>query len=412
MKKMKFQLVLLIITIFCLTGLVGIQINWILKQANLQEEEFNRDVKKALISIEKNLESISECPFTNKTENNCRALLNTFKQAINLDSLITHDLNYHGIDLDYEYGIVNVKLDNYWSVQKGTTVTVDLSQGLRESGYELKINFPKKSDFVFAQIGYAFISSLLLIILVVVSFMLIFRYYKREKSLTERIREFVNNMTHEFKTPLANIAFANSMISKHTKVENDVKLQSLTQIIKSEQAKLNDRVEKLLSTSNSNSEEIPEREKLDLSVLIQEVINSNQAQILTKNGNINFHGYGDDHSTFSNGNQLHIILDNLIDNSIKYCIVNPQIDITLKSSEKYHLIEVKDNGIGISPDQQKLIFDQYYRVPTGDVHDIKGFGIGLFHVKRILDQIGGEIQVNSEINKGSQFVVKLPNYKK
>lgn len=412
MKKMKFQLVLLIITIFCLTGLVGIQINWILKQANLQEEEFNRDVKMALKSIERNLESINECPFTNKTENNCRALLNTFNQAINLDSLITNDLNYHGIDLDYEYGIVNVKLDNYWSAQKGTTVTVDLAKGLRESGYELKINFPKKSDFVLAQIGYAFVSSLLLIILVVVSFMLIFRYYKREKSLTERIREFVNNMTHEFKTPLANIAFANSMISKHTKVVNDSKLQSFTQIIKSEQTKLNERVEKLLSTSNSNKEKLQEREKLDLSVLIQEVINSNQAQILDKNGTINFSEYGDDHIIYSNSNQLHIILDNLIDNSVKYCIDNPHIEVILKSYEESHLIEVKDNGIGISPDQQKLIFDQYYRVPTGDVHDIKGFGIGLYHVKRILEQIGGEIVVHSELNKGSSFIVKLTNHSK
>lgn len=412
MKKIKFELVLLIITIFCLGGLVGIQIDWIFKQANLQEKEFNREVKMALISIENNLANINECPLANKTENNCRALLNTFEQAINLDSVITKDLNYHGIDLDYEYGIVNVKLDNYWSVQKGTTVTVDLAEGLRESGYELKINFPSKSDFVLAQIGYAFVSSLLLIILVVVSFMLIFRYYKREKSLTERIREFVNNMTHEFKTPLANIAFANSMMSKYSSVESDKKFQSLSQIIKVEQSKLNDRVEKLLSTSNSNKDELQEREKLDLSLLIQEVINSNQALILDKNGRINFTEYNEEHTTFSDGNQLHIILDNLIDNSVKYCVDNPHIDIILKSTQKFHQIEVKDNGIGISPNQHKMIFDQYYRVSTGDVHNIKGFGIGLYHVKRIVDQMGGEIEVISALNKGSRFIVKLPNHSK
>ena len=407
---MKFQLILLIITIFCLTALVGIQIDWILKQAKFQEEEFNRSVKMALTSIEKNLINFNQCSLPNKTENNCRALLNTYKQAINLDSIISNDLNYHGIDLDYEYGIVNVKLDNYAGTEKGTTVTVNLAKSLRESGYKLKINFPKKSDFVFAQIGYAFISSLLLIVLVIVSFMLIYRYYKKEKLITERIREFVNNMTHEFKTPLANIAFANSIISKHTKVENDKKLLSFTQIIRSEQTKLNERVEKLLSTSNSNREEFQEREKLDLSVVIQEVINSNKDHIHDKKGKISFTKNGDDHTIFSNIYQLQIILDNLIDNSIKYCTKNPRIDITLKSTEQNHMIEVKDNGIGITRDQQKLIFDQYYRVPTGDVHDITGFGIGLYHVKCILEQLGGEIRVDSDLNKGSKFVVKFPNY--
>ena len=407
---MKFQLILLIITIFCLTALVGIQIDWILKQAKFQEEEFNRSVKMALTSIEKNLINFNQCSLPNKTENNCRALLNTYKQAINLDSIISNDLNYHGIDLDYEYGIVNVKLDNYAGTEKGTTVTVNLAKSLRESGYKLKINFPKKSDFVFAQIGYAFISSLLLIVLVIVSFMLIYRYYKKEKLITERIREFVNNMTHEFKTPLANIAFANSIISKHTKVENDKKLLSFTQIIRSEQTKLNERVEKLLSTSNSNREEFQEREKLDLSVVIQEVINSNKDHIHDKKGKISFTKNGDDHTIFSNIYQLQIILDNLIDNSIKYCTKNPRIDITLKSTEQNHMIEVKDNGIGITRDQQKLIFDQYYRVPTGDVHDITGFGIGLYHVKSILEQLGGEIRVDSDLNKGSKFVVKFPNY--
>ena len=172
----------------------------------MQEEEFNENVIVALNKIEKTLS-----PFLNKTlseefYNTCQKVLFGLQQAIDLDSLISNDLKSSGINLDYEYGIVNFKLQNYNLSRKERAVTANLAEGLRESGYQLKINFPRKRDFVLAQMGSVFITSIILIILAVVSFMLIFTYFRRERSLTQQIRDFVNNMTHELKTPISTIS--------------------------------------------------------------------------------------------------------------------------------------------------------------------------------------------------------------
>ena len=379
-----------------------------LGEAKHQKEEFDTNVKQALEKIERNLQTFNDCPAAKRSPNSCGILFNALNQAVDLDSLIKNDLGDHGINLDYKYGIVNVNLGNYREPQKGRTVTANLAEELKNSGYELKINFPTQGDFIVAQIGYAFISSIVLIVLLIISFLMIYRFYRKEKELTVQIRDFINNMTHEFKTPLTNIAFANSMVAKNDKVSSDEKLISYTQIIKTEQVKLNERIEKMLSAFQRENSIINDHYPVNLEIVAKAVIALYQDQIEEFEGKLELITEGKDFNCVCYEDFIHIILGNLIDNAIKYSWGIPDVRVILRSSEQYFSLEVADKGIGIPREHQKHIFEQYYRVPTGDVHDNKGFGIGLFHVKQIVEQLGGRVKVISSRSKGSRFIVEWP----
>ncbi len=405
MNRSKLQLFLLIATIVCLISLVGIQINWVLKEARLQEAQFNRSVGMALQRIENNLEKYKSCT-QQKRCSSCRLLTLTLKQVANVDSIIKSDLNFYGINLDFDYDIVDLTVDNQ-KIPRGCYITSNLSEKLQQKGYELKINFPKKSDFILAQIGTIFITSIILVVLVTLSFLLIYRFYKRERETSEHIRHFINNMTHEFKTPLTNIGFANSMLSKNEAIESDPKLMSYSGIIRDEQHRLKERVELLLKASQSDNILPTSLEIVDLAKVVEDVVESFQPQIDEKGGVVTIQKTGSDFSLSSNIDQLHIAIGNIIDNAIKYCDKALKIDIHLKVKTHSIAIEIIDNGIGIPSEHQQKIFDRFYRVPQGDVHDVKGFGLGLFHVKSIVEKLGGKISVSSNKGKGSMFVIEL-----
>ncbi len=408
MKSSRIQLTLLLLALVSLVALTGIQMNWVLSEARHQKEEFDKNVKQALKSIEKNTQTIKDCPLSNKTSGSCSLLLRSINDAFNLDSLIKNDLSSHGIDLDYEYGIVNVNLDNYRGVKRGKTVSANLGKSLKESGYELLINFPKKRDFIQAQMGNTFISSIILIILLMVSFLLIFRFYHREREFTRQIKDFVNNMAHEFKTPLTNISFATNMVAKNEKVKADEKLSSLTQIIKTEQSKLHERLEKVLSSFDRTRTDSKDLDSVNLKTIADAVIAIYEEQVKEKRGQLDFVISGQDFECFCDEDSIQIILSNLIDNAIKYSGDQPQITITIQATERTFSLEVADKGLGIPKEHQSRIFEQYYRVPKGDIYSAKGFGIGLFHVKQIADQLEGSVKVFSSPNKGSRFVVEWP----
>jgi two-component system, OmpR family, phosphate regulon sensor histidine kinase PhoR len=413
MKKSEFQLSILILTLVCLVFLVGIQITWILKAARMQEAQFNHSVNMAMNRIEENLamdkaicKEVSNC-LREGASGSCYLMMKNREEWANMGSMIKKDLKYYGIDLDFEFDITQIKSDTVKKNNKGVYFSNDLENALQQSGYELRIRFPEKRDFIIAQIGYIFIFSIALLALVTLSFIMIFSYYKKEKRLTENIVDFINNMTHEFKTPLTNIALANSMISKAETVEKDEKLTFYSQVIKTEHNKLKQRVEELLKTSFSETGTPVFNECIDVSLVIENVIMTYSVQIQEKGGSFRFKKEGDNFNVIGNLDLFHIAMGNIVDNAIRYCAKIPEIDISLTSKNDLITIEVSDNGIGISKDQQLLIFGKYYRIPTGNIRDNDGFGLGLYHVKNIVTKMGGKIRVTSSKGKGSRFSIEL-----
>jgi two-component system, OmpR family, phosphate regulon sensor histidine kinase PhoR len=414
MKKSKLQLILLLFALVCLVCLTGIQINWLLKSARMQEAQFTHSVNMAMNRIVENLSNnraicseVANC-MREGTSGSCYIMMKNREEWANMGSMIKNDLKYYGINLDFEFDIVASRSDKKTRPNSSVYFSDDLANALQQTGYELRIKFPEKRDFIIAQIGYIFIFSIALLILSALSFILIFGFYKKEKRLTENIVDFINNMTHEFKTPLTNIALANSMIAKTEIVENDNKLTFYSQVIKTEHDKLKQRVEELLKISFSETGKPSLNECIDVALVIDNVIETYSVQIKEKGGSFSFNKEGDSFIVRGNTDLLHIAMGNLVDNAIKYCNGSPEVKILLTSKNGLISIEISDNGIGIQKEHQALIFDKFYRVPTGDIHDTNGFGLGLFHVKNIITKMGGRIKVTSSKDKGTCFSIEFP----
>jgi two-component system phosphate regulon sensor histidine kinase PhoR len=409
MKKSKLQLALLIVTLACLVSLIGIQITWILKAAKMQEAQFSHSVNMAMNRIVDNLalnkamcQEVANC-MREGSEGSCYVMMKNREEWTDIGSIIKKDLKYYGITLDFEFDIVSSDRNKNINPVKSVYFSEDLVNALQETGYELSIKFPEKRDFIFAQVGYIFIFSIVLLALVTLSFIMIYGFFKKERKLTGNIVDFVNNMTHEFKTPLTNISLANSMISKSETVEHNKKLSFYSQIIKTEHDKLKQRVEELLKNSFSESGTPFYNESIDVCSVVENVIETYSVQMKDKGGNFSFWKEGENFIIKGNIDQFYIALGNIIDNAIRYSRSEPEIKIFLTSKNRSVRLMISDNGIGIAREHLSHIFEKYYRVPTGNVHDNNGFGLGLYHVKNIVSKMGGKIKVASSKGKGSRF---------
>lgn len=414
MKRSPIQLYLLILTFVCLIFLIGIQINWIMKAARMQETQFNHSVNMAMSRIVDNLardqkicNEVSNC-LREGNSSSCFLLMKNRTEWANIGTMIRSDLKYYDINLDFEFDIVDKTINTGTQQKNNVYFTSNLENVLNQAGYELRIKFPDKSDFIKAQIGYIFICSIILLLLVSLSFLLIFRYYRKEKRLTENIVDIINNMTHEFRTPLTNIALANSMLAKNELVVKDEKLASYTKVIRTEHNRLKGKVEELLKTSFTESTRSVSDEVINVSEVVGNVIETYAVQLRSRNGKIEFHKPDTDLNVMGKIDSFHIAIGNLIDNAIKYNTGSPEIIIVLKSLDNHIVIEITDNGIGIPREYQVQIFDKYFRIPTGDVHDSNGFGLGLYYVNDIITGMGGKIKVSSSPGKGTKFTLEIP----
>ncbi|HAN17567.1 MAG: hypothetical protein A2X13_03125 [Bacteroidetes bacterium GWC2_33_15] len=413
MKNKRLQIILIALTVISLVALLAIQVSWIYKAADIQEKQFSQTVNLALNNI---VDKISQDESICKEVVSCIGKGNSiscFRKMYNndewhkVDSIIKSTLKLYKININYEFDIVDTRRDVDYNVCKKTYFSNNLEKTLLQNGIELKIKFPKKSEFIIAQIGTLFISSVLLIVLISISFLLILKYYRREKALYLGTRDFINNITHEFKTPITNIALANSMISKNERIAQDEKLNQYSNIIKAEHKKLRNRVEALLDIARIENGKSGYCETIDVCNLIKCTAESYQVQVQQLNGKINFEKLTDKCSVHADKEQFQIAISNLIDNAIKYCDKEPEIKIRAYDKNEHIIIEIEDNGIGIKNEHKKQIFEKYYRVPTGDLHNVKGFGIGLSTVKSIIDSLNGEIDVQSKPGRGTKFIIKL-----
>jgi len=414
MKRKKFQLILLFLSITSLILLVGIQISWVMKSARMQEAQFNHTVTLAMNRIIENLSDnqsicteINNCLRAGKSHS-CFLLMKNRIEWADLDTIIRKDLKYYNIDLDYEFDIVEKEASA--SLVSGGKVYINdnLEKVLDQSGYELRIRFPGKGEFIKAQIGYIFISSIALLLLVCGSFILIYRFYKRERKLTGNIIDFINNMAHEFKTPLTNIALANGLISKNEYVDNDEKLASYTKVIKNEHQRLKNKVDILLKAAISENGEPLNSELFDAAFEIRNVVDAYDVQVKEKKGFITVETSGDNFTLSGSIEMFQVAIGNLIDNAIRYNENSPRINIKLESGNDSLVIYITDNGIGITNENLLRIFEKFYRIPTGDIHDNEGFGLGLYFVKKAINQMNGKIRVDSIVKKGTTFTLEFP----
>ena len=418
MNNRKYRLLLIGITFLCLILLVLAQVNWILEAAKMEEKQFTAKVEMALIKTAEDLsydkricKSMTSC--FNKNYVDCRAQIKTY-DWIKIDSIIKSNLTFYNINLDYDLDIINVnnltnEVETDFSYNGKDFYTQSLENVLQKAGIHLKIRFPDKKEFILAQIGIIFIFSILLIILVTASFSIMIVYYMKEKRIAGRTRDFFNNMAHELKTPLTNIGFANNLIRKDETFKRSEKLVRYTGIIDNEQKKLITHLEEILQIAVLDNKAYGNKsEPIDIHDAISEALNGIQVTVKERGGDINCQFEASE--SIVAGRKIHLVnaISNLLDNSNKYTAGKPEILICTFNKDKEILIEISDKGIGISYEDQKYIFDKFYRISTGDIHNVKGYGLGLTYVKMVIEEHHGTIQVNSTKGKGTRVRISLP----
>ena len=337
---------------------------------------------------------------------------------IMLDTLLKTEFKNNGINLPFEYGVKDNGLVIFASMKPNHQQNpLDRAYKVRlfpndtfEQEQFLHVYFPDKDDYIMHNMWSVFGSSFLLIFMVGGVFYYSVNTLLTQKKLSNIKNDFINNMTHELKTPVSTIALALEVIRDKTIEKTPEKTERYLNIIHDENKRLGVQVEKVLQIAQLEKGDITLKlEPLDINEILGKVVQNLSVQIEQKEVNleINLNAI----NTEVLADQVHVtnIFFNLMDNAIKYSNESPNICISTEDTEDGVMVSIKDDGIGIPKDQQSKIFEKFYRVPKGNLHDVKGFGLGLSYVKNMIELLKGKIEVNSKIDSGSEFKVTLPN---
>ncbi|MDQ0968718.1 two-component system phosphate regulon sensor histidine kinase PhoR [Flavobacterium sp. W4I14] len=273
----------------------------------------------------------------------------------------------------------------------------------------LFVSFPNKNSAIISNLSATLASSIGLLLVLVFIFSYTLYAILKQKKLSEMKTDFINNMTHEFKTPVATIMIASEALKDPEVTADKARLKRLAGIIYDENVRLGSHIERVLSIARLEKGELEmERTEVDVNDLIVIVLDSMELQLQKRNAIINVHTDAEHAVVY--GDELHLsnVIYNLIDNANKYSSDTPEISITTRNTSKNLILEIADKGIGMTKEQSKRIFDQFYRVPTGNLHDVKGFGLGLNYVQDIIKKLNGTIKVSSEKDRGTTFEISLP----
>ncbi len=274
----------------------------------------------------------------------------------------------------------------------------------------VRINFPDINGYIYSSVKFM-IPSVVFTVILLITFIFTIVVIFRQKRLSEIKNDFINNMTHELKTPIASISLATQMFNDESVAKNERMTKHLVGVITDETKRLRFLVEKVLQMSMFDRKSINFKKKwLDLNEEIENIAHSFSLRVEHTGGKIMVDIGAIDSDIYVDEVHFQNAITNLMDNAVKYSKPDQPNNVTLRTwnDEQSLYLSIEDTGIGMKKENLKKIFDQYYRVHTGNVHDVKGFGLGLAYVKKIIDLHGGEIKVDSELGKGTRFTVKLP----
>ncbi len=330
--------------------------------------------------------------------------------------LLNNGFNDRNIITPYEFGIYSnglstkVKSNNYMEVQSGPKYSIPfLNDELSSVSYNLIVSFPDKQQYVLSSIiGVATLSFMLTLIIVVIATSALYQIIQQKK-LSEIKNDFINNISHEFKTPIATINLALDAISSSTKNLNDKSISYLG-MIREENSRMLSQVENILRISQLEKSSNPfDMEEIDIHEVIEDAIEHVKLIVESKKGSIDLSLKAVDSNISGNSNHLENIIINILDNAVKYSKENPKIVVSSTNINKDIRLCFEDNGIGMDKNTQKLIFEKFYREQNGDIHNIKGHGLGLSYVKKIIDFHNGKILLESIKGTGTKFYITLKN---
>ncbi|MGB1103980.1 MAG: sensor histidine kinase [Crocinitomicaceae bacterium] len=404
------------------------------RQDSLSQVQFGDQVTIALKKVANEIQRINEQPgdlygnVRQLTSNYFTVELQDTLHPFLLELLLKHEFYDHNIQEDFQYGIYDCFSDSivygeYIKFEGDSAFTNHrISDEHLDKNLQVKLNsdlhyfsvvFPNVENVSIEErphdvTPWYYMFGIILFVLLFFGFSISVIF--RQKKLSEIKNDFINNMTHELKTPIATIGLSSETLMNLGKVDQE-KLLRYASIIYKENKRLESQVERVLNVANMDKGEV----KLNMTTFdVHEIIeeakeNFEFNQLEERGGSISLCLDAENHIISADIVHITNIINNLIDNAIKYCDKTPQISIeTSNPKTGKFVIRISDNGKGIARDNLKYIFDKFYRVPTGNLHDVKGFGLGLFYVKTIIEALKGSIQVKSTVGKGSEFTITLP----
>ncbi|MEQ9441229.1 MAG: HAMP domain-containing sensor histidine kinase [Cyclobacteriaceae bacterium] len=334
-----------------------------------------------------------------------------------IDTLLRVALGDRGINTPYDYAVVDARVDsilmastpNLSGLSPADAQVALFPNDFVPSSAFLNIKFPQHHWYLLKKIWTTLLSSLLFTGIVVYCFVYAISTIFRQKKLSDMKNDFINNMTHELKTPISTVSLAVEALQDEQMLQSPTILQRYLNIIREENARLGSQVERVLQIASLDKKDFTlKKEEVDVHQLIQNIEKNTAPSISKRKGVLTTMLEAARPMISADPHHLSNVLTNLIDNANKYSPEAPQITLLTKNTRTGLIIEVKDQGVGMTREVQSKVFDKFYRAPTGNRHDVKGFGLGLSYVRSIVEAHGGQVSVQSKLGEGSTFTVYLP----
>ena len=346
----------------------------------------------------------------------------TWEKTLELDKkeveyALRQSFLFSNIETPFEYAIIKdgvVKDGTFKKAEKNDFLKSKYMVGLFpdniiRQNLIISIIFPSRTNYVLGSMAWILGGSMLFSLIILATFALSLFFIIRQKKINEMKSDFINNMTHEFKTPIATISLAADTITNPKVIKDETRIRHFISMIKKENSRMNKKVETILQIASLDKKEIDfSFENHSLHSIIEKVVDTIEIQVHQRNGKIVLKLNASDPVIYGDNEHLGNLVNNLLDNAIKYSIDAPEIIVETSNHEKGVILSVEDKGIGMSKSVQSKIFERFYRQNSGNVHNVKGFGLGLNYVRAIIDAHRGIINVTSEPGKGSRFEIFLP----
>ncbi|MEO5674921.1 MAG: HAMP domain-containing sensor histidine kinase [Chitinophagales bacterium] len=420
MKKSPLRLVLFL-GMISITGALITQIFWLRKALHVKENDFDQAVTLSLRRVAEHLDYSSTNTIrtldavTRVSPRKFRININDKIDCNVLEYYLRTELAYPSLDIDFDYIIYDAITDSVKFTKKvsmkETTELYSVHNDLpifNRGAYYAEIDFPTRSAYIGVKMT-IWIFTLVVLLIAVFFFAYSVLVIIRQTRLMEMQKDFINNMAHEFKTPIATISISAETLSSPEIIQQPERMQSYTSIIKNEANRLRTQVDKLLQMAKMERDKIElHLEELDLHQLMKEVIPNLSLKLEDLQGMLMFHLDAKEHIIRADRVHLTNVIYNLLDNAVKYTENPPVIEVTTLNVDHHILLSIKDNGIGIPVEYRDKVFDKFFRVPTGNIHNVKGFGLGLHYLKIVVHAHKWKLDLLSFKNHGSTFTICIP----
>lgn len=409
---------------FAIIGILAMQSWWIWKSFDSQQTEFDQSVRIALRKVAKIVTVHRDSEAMPATQLITQATGNYYVVNVNdkidpavLEFQLKKELEAVALHVDFEYGIFDCTSKDMiygnfisYANDKGEREQLDQKLPSQEGlDHYFGIRFPGRTSYLLSTMSLVWIFSGLLLV-AMVFFAYAMSVILQQKRLSELQKDFINNMTHEFKTPISTIRVAADTFLNSPVVQQEDRLQRYARILREQSERLTQQVEKVLQIAKVDRLGFQlNREPVQVHELLGPLLQSVDAKVTDAGGALHTELMASAHLIQADPVHFTNVLDNLLDNALKYSPENPQVTVsTANPSPDVLVISIRDNGIGIARNFQKKVFNKFFRVPTGNIHNVKGFGLGLYYVRNICQQHGWKIQLDSEPGKGTTVQITIP----